>query len=291
VTAERARKLPVPDATGLVLAVAEKVIRNAGFAGARVHYVESYEASGTVVGQDPPRGSLLESDRPVTVRVAKESLIRFLPTVYQPRVPEDRVFLRDFLWIVQHLFDGVGRKIDTVHELFDAYATPPDFLPWLASWFAISFDDTMDEARRRRVLKECATLYRVRGTRGAIERMVKLFTDVDVSIEENRWPYRGFRIGVSSSIGVDTMVLPEVSMSHTFVVKVPATFEEIGEDTLVRLHQVISAEKPASTNYFLQFRGETGVSEYGPFLRVGVSAIGVDEGEGTGTKAEESSDA
>ncbi len=272
----RARKLAVPDVAGLGLSTAEKVVREAGFPAVRVHYVESYEPADQVVGQEPPRGTLHDEDQAVTLRVSKASLIRYLPTVYQPRTPDERVFLRDFLWIFQHQFDRVSRTLDHAHELFDPYATPPEFLSWLASWFEISFDESMDEARRRRVLREAARLYPHRGTRRAIERMVKLFTDVDVEIEENRWPYRGFRIGVASSIGVDSMILPEVSMSQTFVVKVPRSFEEIGEETLVRLHQVLEAEKPANSNYFLQFRGETGVSEYVGMMRVGVqSAIGV----------------
>lgn len=276
-TAERVRKLPVPNITGLSVHVARRMIRDAGFVEPCVRYVESYEESGTVVAQDPPRGTLLDSEKPILLRVSKQSLIRFLPTVYQPKAPEEPNFLKEFLWIFQHIYDSVVEKVDRIHELFDPYTTPSEFLPWLASWFALSLDDTMDESKRRKVLKECASLYRIRGTRRAIERMVKLFTDVDITIEENRWPYKGFRIGISSTIGVDTMVLPEVSMSHTFIVKVPKKFEEIGEDRLARIHEIILAEKPANTNYFVQFEGETGVSEYVGVLRIGVSAIGVPE--------------
>ena len=109
---------------------------------------------------------------------------------------------------------------------------------------------------------------------------------LDVEIEENRWPYRGFRIG-TASVGVDTMILPEVAMAHTFVVRVPRPRDEVGEDLLLRLHRVIEAEKPASTNYFLQFTDVEGVTEV-VGMRIGVSsAVGVEvEGEaepGTGT--------
>ncbi|NOZ01715.1 MAG: PASTA domain-containing protein [Deltaproteobacteria bacterium] len=268
----RARNLPVPDVVGLPLPIAEKVLKNAGFAGARVVYEESYEPKDRVLDQTPARGSLLEEDRPVEVRVARNSLIRYLPSVYQPREPGETTFLRDFLWIIQHLHDGVSRRLDSMHELFNPYATPPETLSWLASWFAISFDESMSEERRRRILKEAAVLYRMRGTKSAIIRMVKLFTDIDVEIEENRWPYRGLRIGVTSAIGMDTMVLPEVSMSHTFVVKVPISYEEIDESSLVRLHHVIETEKPANTNYFLQFAGKQGVTEDTGLMRVGVSS-------------------
>lgn len=281
-TPVRVRKLPVPDVVGLPLATADKVLRQAGFAGAAVHYEESYDPPDHVIGQDPARGSLLEETSPVRVRVAKQSLLRFLPTVYQPRTPGERTFLRDFLWIFQHLYDGVSRRLDTIHELFNPYTTPTAFLPWLASWFAIFFDETMDEARRRRILREAVTLYRIRGTREAIERMVRLFIGLDIEVVENRWPFRGLRIGVSSTIGVDTMVLPEVSMGHTFVVKVPARPEDLGEAVLVRLHRVLEAEKPASSNYFLQFSDTEGVTEDTSLWRVGVtSVIGAEQEETT----------
>lgn len=278
----RVRKLPVPDVVGLSVVTAEKVVRQAGFPGVTVVYEESYERPDQVIGQDFPRGSLLEETSSVRVRVAKQSLMRFLPTVYQPRAPGERAFLRDFLWIFQHLYDGVSRRLDTMHEVFNPYTTPPDFLPWLASWFAISFDETMDEPLRRRILREAVTLFRIRGTREAIERMVRLFVGLDVKVIENRWPFRGLRIGVSSTIGVDTMILPEVSMGHTFVVKVPARPEDLGETVLVRLHRVLEAEKPASSNYFLQFADSEGVTEGTSLWRVGVtSVIGVEREETT----------
>lgn len=64
-------------------------------------------------------------------------------------------------------------------------------------------------------------------------------------------------------------------MSQTFVVRIPMAFEEVGEDLLLRLHKVIEAEKPAHSNYFLQFTGVEGVTEY-EGMRVGVSSqIGI----------------
>jgi phage tail-like protein len=271
----RARKLPVPDCTGLGHSVADRVLRGAGFPGARFVYVEAYEPVGTVVGQEPGRGALQESDRPVLLRVSKQNLIRYLPTVYHPRSPDDRAFLRDFLWIFQHLVDSVTDRVGRMHELFNPYTTDPEFLPWLASWFALSFDEHMPEDRRRRALREAAMLYRVRGTSKALTRMVKLFTDLDVGVAENQWPYKGMRIGVTARVGIDTMVLPEISMSQTFVVRVPRAYDEIDESTLLRLHDILQTEKPANTNYFLQFSGEEGVRITGGFMRVGVTQIGL----------------
>lgn len=278
-TPARSRKLPVPEVTGLPRPVAEKVLAGAGFPPPRVHLAEAYEKSDTVIAQSPERGTLWESDQPVTLQVAKVSWIRYLPAVYRPKGADDPVFLRDFLWIFQQVLDTVNRRVDNVHELFSPNTTPPEFLSWLASWFAIAFDETMPEAHRRRILREAPLLFRIRGTRAALVRLVKLFTGLDIDIEENRWPYRGFRIGVASTVGVDTMILPEISMSQTFVVRLPMPFEEVGEDLLLRLHRVIEAEKPANSNYFLQFTGNEGVTEY-VGMRVGVtSLIGVEGAE------------
>lgn len=281
----RARKLPVPDVAGLGLATAETVLATAGFRDVRYRLIEAYAPGDQVVAQAPERGSLHDSHAPVTLSVARQSLVRFLPTAFRPQTPDQPHFLRDFLWIFQHVQDGVTRRIDRMHTLFHPHTTPVAFLPWLASWFAIAFDEDMDERHRRRLLREAAQLFRIRGTKQAILRMVKLFTGLDVAIEENRWPYRGFRVGVSSTVGIDTMILPEVSMAHTFVVRLPVPFDEVGEEKLVRLHRVLEAEKPAGTNYFLQFTGEEGVTEV-VGMRVGVSSmIGADLDQGPDQEA------
>lgn len=269
----RGRKAQVPELVGLSVKVAEKVARAAGFPGVRVHFQESYEPALQVVAQEPQRGALLDVREPILVRVSKQSLIRYLPQVYHPRTPFDRAFLREYLWIFQHLFDSITQKIEAVPDLFNPSTCPQEFLPWLASWFAISFDEDTDDASRRRILREAIRLYGFRGTTHAIVRMVKLFTGLDCTIEENRWPYKGFRIGVASTIGVDSMVLPEISMSHTFVVRLNKRFDEIDDDTLVKLHRVIEGEKPASSNYFIQFAEQEGVTEAAPFMRIGVSSV------------------
>lgn len=270
--ARRARKLPVPDVTGLALPAARVVMEAAGLRDVRYRLVEDYAPTHQVVAQEPPRGHLHDADAPVILSVSRQSLVRFLPTAFRPGTPEEPHFLRDFLWIIQHMQDSVTGTIDRMHTLFQPDTTPPEFLPWLASWFAIAFDEDMAEPARRRLLREAARLYRIRGTKTAIQQMVRLFTGLDVGIEENRWPYRGLRIGVASTVGIDTMILPEVSMAHTFVVRVPVPFDEVGEERLVRLHRVLEAEKPAGTNYFLQFTDREGVTEF-VGMRVGVSSV------------------
>lgn len=271
----RLRKLPVPEVVGLDQGTAEKVVKLAGFAGVRIHYVESYEDQNIVVDQAPRRGSLLGENEVVTLFVAKMNLVRFLPAIYQPSSPDDKAFLRDFLWIVQHVLDGISRKIDSIHELFHPYTVPADFLPWLASWFAIAFDENMPEEKRRKVIREAPSLYAIRGTVRAIKRLIKLFVGLDCEIIENCWPYDGMRVGVSCRIGVNSMVLHEVSKSNTFIVKLPVGYEDLDQTTLVRLHHLIQAEKPASSNYFLQFADKEGVTEDISLFRIGLTAIGL----------------
>ncbi|HOU52936.1 MAG TPA: phage tail protein [Myxococcota bacterium] len=275
----RGHRLPVPDLVGLDRQVAVSVLASAGFSDPRIRFTESYEKSETVLAQQPEGGTLWDSRSPVTLTVSKASLIRFLPAIYRPRQGGDPSFLRDFLWIIQHLHDSVNSRIDGIHQVFRPSRTPPEFLPWLASWFGIFFDDSLDDARRRRLLREAPGLFRIRGTREALVRWVFLFTGLSVEVLENRWPYQGFRIGCDVAIGVQSMILPEVSMAHAFVVRVPMRRDEVPEDLLLRLHRVIEAEKPASTNYFLQFADVEGVTEV-VGMRIGVSSLVGVEGSG-----------
>lgn len=53
------RKLVIPDLAGLKVADAHVVLRNLGFVDATEYFVDAYEAEGTIVQTDPPRGQMV----------------------------------------------------------------------------------------------------------------------------------------------------------------------------------------------------------------------------------------
>jgi len=270
----RSKKRQVPEVVGLKSDVAQLVLKNSGFSNVKVRYCESYDPEHTVVGQIPPAGSLYEEDQTVWIHVARKSFVRYLPSVYHPTSSPGSDFVREFLWIIHHLYDSVVDKISQVHTLFNPYTTPKEFLPWLASLFGVAFDESMEEQTQRRVLKEVIRILPLRGTKEAIVSMVKLFCNLDCKIVENQAPFSGFRVGVSTRIGVDSMVLHDVAKANTFIVEIDATEAEVSPQTLARLHKVIEMEKPAHTQYFIRFKEPPPPEEVVGVWEIGVTRVG-----------------
>ncbi|NUN12611.1 MAG: PASTA domain-containing protein [Myxococcales bacterium] len=275
------RKLVIPDLAGLKVADAHVVLRNLGFVDATEYFVDAYEAEGTIVQTDPPRGQMVSGDTIVKLFVSRASYVRYLPTIYQaPSSPVDVDFLRRFLRIFQHVNHGVRERINTMASLFRPLETEPEFLPWLAGWLALTLDPDWPLDKKRLLIRSAARLYGIRGTSRALVGMLEIFTGVRPKLLENEWPYRGFRVGVASTIGIDTIVLPPMNLNHCFVVKLPLSYDAIGDEMLIKIHTIIQNEKPSHTTYFLQFQDEEGVTLQRSFMQIGIqSRIGDDEGE------------
>jgi len=268
-------KLKIPEVVGLKLDKALIVLGNAGFPPPQVRYREDYAAEDTVIEQYPASGQLINRDLPLQIVISRKSYIRYLPSIYQKSQFLDSEFLREFLWIFQHVFGGLERKLEGLPDIFRAYETDPEFLPWLASWVAMTLDDGWPEAKKRRLVKNAIQLYKVRGTVRGVKLFVMLFTDVEPGIRENEYPLRGFRVGSTSRIGID-VIIPPVKLSHCFVVEMPVTFEDTSNEMVLKIHDVIRAERPAHTQYYLRFLSDPVKKELREFIQVGVrSGIGV----------------
>ena len=81
---------------------------------------------------------------------------------------------------------------------------------------------------------------------------------------------------LGARIALDSVVLPPVELAHCFVVTMPIKFEEVTPELVIRIHQIIQLEKPAHTNYYLQFTEEEGDVELREFFAIGLrSGIGI----------------
>jgi phage tail-like protein len=154
------------------------------------------------------------------------SLLKYLPAIYRERAERDP--LSALLIIVENSFSDIERTIENIDQYFDPFITPiirngkdRDFLSWLASWVALSLDEGWDEKKRRRLIKDAAELYKLRGTQKGLKLIIKRFFDIDVDIEEWRWPDEGMVIGRRSSIGMDTHLaegIEDPDINHCFMV-------------------------------------------------------------------------
>lgn len=274
----QARKLVrVPDVIGLPLRKAELILRQAELGLASVTYSESYEDKDVVVEQKP-RNQMVYAGDAVRLTVSRESYIKWLPAIYQRGDATGKNFVRDILWIIQHLFGSIDDTLDIVHTFFNSYETPERFLPWLASWSAMVLEADWPLNKKRRLIKQAMELYRMRGTKKGITLFIKLFTDFEPMINENAWPFNGFRIGVSSAVGIDTVILPPVDRSRAFMVIMPHRFRDLSPQSIIRLHEIIEMEKPAQTSYMLKFEEPPLSVEERGFYQIGIRS-GINVGD------------
>ncbi len=274
---------------GMPHAKAKVILENLGLQLDGVIFQESYEARDTVLSQKPARGQMIYSGDKVLLTVSRESYVKWLPCPSSAKRGDlnGRNFVRDLLWIVQHMFGTVEEKLDKIHTYFDPYEAPPEFLPWLASWSAMVLDEDWPLPKKRRLIRKAIELYRARGTVKGLKLFLSLFTGHEPAIRENQWPFRGWRIGVTSGIGVDTVILPPVNLAHAFIIEMPVSYKDISTEAMVRIHEIIQLEKPANCQYYLKFAVDQSTAQLQEFLSVGTSAMGVEVNESDVITSEE----
>ena len=220
------------------------------------------------------RGQMVYAGDKVTLTVSRESYVKWLPSIYQRADLNGRNFCRDFLWIIQHLFGSIEEQPRRHPPVFDPYEAPEHFLPWLGSWSAMVLEEDWPIEKKRLLIRKAIELYRIRGTVKGLKLFISLFTGHEPDIKENQWPFRGWRVGATSEIGVDSVVLPPVNLAHTFIVEMPVSYKDVSPEAVIRIHEIIQMEKPANTQYYLRFATEGGGNDLSEFMAIGGGVIG-----------------
>ncbi|MBE9009100.1 hypothetical protein IQ250_02650 [Pseudanabaenaceae cyanobacterium LEGE 13415] len=70
---------------------------------------------------------------------------------------------------------GLEQVIGLIPLYLDPQQTPEEFLPWLASWVALSLRDDWEPEVKREFVQNMVRLYRIRGTRAGLEELLKLY--------------------------------------------------------------------------------------------------------------------
>jgi phage tail-like protein len=190
------------------------------------------------------------------------SYLRYLPGIYQQDA-ERGAFIGRYLKIFEKILagiddgvlaggasiEGIEQIIERIYGFFDPSAAPSGFLSWLAGWMALTLRDDWEEIKKRRLLGRIMPLYRIRGTKKALEEYVQIYVvEGGVEITEVVAP---LQIGVTSTIGQDTYI--GGGPPHFFVITV--TLPEPDIDLKARreaaVRAIIDLEKPAHTYYEL----------------------------------------
>lgn len=126
----------------------------------------------------------------------KGKYLQFLPELY-----ESDDFVSRFLMLFEGFWKPISQQIDQVDSYFDPDLTPPEFIPWLASWIGLPLDPSLPMDRMRALLKQSIMFFQRRGTYQALKTYLEIYTGGQVEIEERR--ARNFVLGPESKLGVD----------------------------------------------------------------------------------------
>jgi phage tail-like protein len=291
------RVVRVPDVIGRNLSKARILLEDSGLTKIVTLYRESYEDRDTVLEQRPARGQMIYEGTEVTIWVARRGLLENLPAIYRRSDAVGRNLVRDLCFLFEHMFDSVDINLTDGWRFYDPHVTPIEFLNWLSGWTAFSLDLDWPEAQKRALIKRAVDLYRIRGTKRGIALFLRLFTGHEPDIEENTWPFKGFRVEgegaeIGARVGLDSVIMPPVDLAHCFVVTMPIKYETVSSEMIIRIHQILQMEKPAHTHYYLRFAEEKGDVELREFFAIGLRSgigIGAEVVQGTEESGEDKS--
>jgi phage tail-like protein len=178
------------------------------------------------------RGEPGREPSPPGVPGDRSSYLKYLPALYSA---DD--FLGRFLLIVESILSPIERTIDNLGYYFDARLTPPEVLPWLASWLGLVLDERWPEQRRRDLIRAAVELYQWRGTRRGLSEFLRLYTGLTPEIIET---------------AVDRRAASEHE-AFRFVVRLRGP--QAGSLDRALVETIIDAEKPAHAGYTLEIEG------------------------------------
>lgn len=216
----------------------------------------------------------------MTTAVQPNRLLKSLPAIFQ----EDQ-FLSDFLLAFEKIligrdpepgvafqFVGLEETIAGIATIFDPRETPENFLAWLSEWTAFTLRADLDIPKQREFLANIIQLYRHRGTKKNLQKLLKIFTIGDPVIMET--DVGEFQIGVHSTIGEDTYIGGGAPHFFRVTIALHRDTPEAQARQMEIAHALIELEKPAHTYYELE-------AHY-PSMQIGrYSTIGVDTLLGT----------
>jgi phage tail-like protein len=134
-----------------------------------------------------PRVKCLRAEYPA------HDYLRRLPKVFS-RDAGDASFLRRYLAIAEGFLRETDARAYERATLLDAWATPDEAVPWLASFVGLLLDERWARAPRpggrfaddrRQLVAEANQLFRFRGTVCGLRRFLEIYTGADVTILEH----------------------------------------------------------------------------------------------------------
>jgi phage tail-like protein len=142
------------------------------------------------------------------------SYLAYLPAIFQQPCEDEECkecaaqppFLGRFLRAFEHLLSGLGNmddpglleRVEGIDKMagleryftpgpdtIESQRTPEEFLPWLANWVALTLREEWDIEERRRLISQIVPLYRLRGTKEGLRKLLSIYISREKRINEN----------------------------------------------------------------------------------------------------------
>lgn len=111
------------------------------------------------------------------------SFVDYLPEIY--RVDEDpNSFTERFVSIFQSIYVDLEDKIDYLPVMFDVERTNKDFLKWIGEWLSVKNTSVWEEKKLRNLIKQAVKIYKIKGTKRAVAKIVQEYAGVEPIIVE-----------------------------------------------------------------------------------------------------------
>jgi phage tail-like protein len=143
---------------------------------------------------------------------------------------------------------GLEAVIDSIHTYFNPDLTPEEFLPWLASWVALSLRDDWEPLTKREFIKQIVPLYRLRGTQEGLREVLSLYLESVKLLEQK----------LDKQKKADKIKIYQADYFPDYYFQVEITLPKVEDSRygqVVRIAKaIIQQEKPAHTYYGLKIQ-------------------------------------
>ena len=169
------------------------------------------------------------------------SFVDYLPEIYKEGQEKDCFFQR-FMGIFQSIYTDLEDKIDFTPLRFDVDRTSREFLDWIGDWLSVRYADIWGEKKLRKIIKEAVKIYKLKGTKKSISKIVQEYAGVDPIIVEqfdvkNNMYYDNNKEVIENLFGDN---------GYTFTVMLPQSYIEDSEN-YVELLKLINKVKPVDS--------------------------------------------